>query len=199
MNKARPLALVPIHTIRESPTLHSTRRPTHPVTNLDSNPPIVPLPYTIKQSRTTPFPCNPYSTILIRVASPCIFRHPNWHSIVLRRRRMSTICQVHDQSWCPFLSQQPTLGVRGVPHVSQSRLISITKHQTHYSSLLHSLPFQNPLLSHFFPFRGYLETKNFHPLFHIGMWALYSVTFRFRFSFRTANLCVVGTQWVGIY
>lgn len=39
MNKARPLARVPIHTIRESPTLHSTRRPTCPVANLDSNPP----------------------------------------------------------------------------------------------------------------------------------------------------------------
>lgn len=39
MNKARLLARVPIHTIRESPTLHSTCRPTHPVANLDSNPP----------------------------------------------------------------------------------------------------------------------------------------------------------------
>lgn len=77
MNKARPLARVPIHTIRESPTLHSTRRPAHPVANLDSNRPIVPLPYTINQSRTTPFPCNPCSTISIPVASPCMFRHPN--------------------------------------------------------------------------------------------------------------------------
>ena len=59
------------------------------------------MPYTIKQGRTTPFPCNPCSTVLMRVAFPCIFRHPNWHSIILRRPRMSTIYRVHEQRQRP--------------------------------------------------------------------------------------------------
>jgi hypothetical protein len=84
--------------------------------------------------------------------------------------------------------------------------IPITSHIDHQTS--NSLFVPSPFLTYlkpiviafyFFSFLGILGNKSFRPTFHIGMWALYTVAFRFRFSFRTANLCVVRTQWVGSY
>jgi len=103
-------------------------------------------------------------------------------------------------SWCPFLSQQPTLGVRGVPHVSQSRLTSITKHQTHCSSLSILYLFKTHRYRFFFSFLGILGNKSFPPTashWHVGF-----VYCCFSFSFFVPHckpVCVVRTQWVGSY
>lgn len=153
---------------------HSTR----PVANNADVPialPPLPPPYTIMQGKTTPFPCNPCNTlILMRVAFPCIFRHPNWHSMVLRRPRMSTTCQVHEQRRVPvrfYRSNQPW--GRGGPHVSQSRLMSITNHQT--TSLFvpsPTLTYLKPLSHFFFSFLGILGNKLFPPnVSHWQCWA----------------------------
>jgi hypothetical protein len=180
-------------------TLHSTRRPTHsPVANLDffQPPSIVPVPYTIiKQGRTTPFPCSPCSTVLIRVASPCMFRHPNWHSTVLRLLRMSTIYQVHEgrqASWCPFLSQQPTLGSLTYPNHVSHRSPNIKLIVRPFSI---PLPNLKPIVIALFLFLFGDTWKQtfFHPLFQFGMWAfvyLLLFIFVFIFSFRAANRCV---------
>jgi hypothetical protein len=76
---------------------------------------------------------------------------------------------------------------------SRIPIMSHIDHQTSNSLFVISpfLTYLKPIvIAFFFPFWGYLETNLFHPLFHIGMWALYTVAFRFRFSFRTANMCV---------
>lgn len=89
--------------------------------------------------------------------------------MVLRRPRISTTCQVHERRRVLvrfYRSNQPWgKGGLGVPHVSQTRLIPITKHQTHCSSLLHSLPIfkTHRYRIFFFPFWGYLETNLFLP------------------------------------
>ncbi len=140
--------------------------------------------------------------ILMRVVSPCIFRHPNCHSMVLRRPPTSTICQVHEQrrrSGARFYRSNQPWGWTGVPHVSQSRLTSITKHQTHCSSLLHSSPIlKSIVIALFFSFLGILGNKYFPPT--VSRWHVGFVYCCFHFRFRNAlqtSLCVVRTQWVG--
>jgi hypothetical protein len=125
--------------------------------------------------------------------------------MVLRRPRISTTCQVHERRRVLvrfYRSNQPWgKGGLGVPHVSQTRLIPITKHQTHCSSLLHSLPiFKTHRYRIFFSFLELLGNKPFSSHRHTTQLAVWAFCTAFPLFFvRIANLCVVRTRRVGSY
>ena len=162
--------------------------------------PLLLLPlYTITQGRSTRFPCNPCNTlILMRVGSPCMFRHPNWHSMALRRPRISTTCQVHERRRVPmrfYRSNQPWW--RGIP--SRIPITSHLDHQTSNSLFVASpsLTYLKPIVIAFlFSFLGIPGNKPFPPT--ILLWALCTVAFPFLF-FRSYCKHVCSKDSMGSY